>query len=113
MSDGISTEVIVTRRARDGWFVYTCDDLPGLFVASQDDRTAFDDLPASIQKLLKLDLGIECRVPHKVTYREFIAKVNLKERAHSAVAERTAALMGGPPEKIIFGVYPTEDAHVQ
>ena len=65
MSDGISTEVIVTRRARDGWFVYTCDDLPGLFVASQDDRTAFDDLPASIQKLLKLDLGIECRVSHK------------------------------------------------
>jgi len=34
----------VTRKARDGWFVYTCDDLPGLYVASKNDRIAYNEL---------------------------------------------------------------------
>ena len=51
MMDGFSTEVIVKQTARDGWHLYTCDLLPGLFVASQDDRTAYNDVPQSIQRV--------------------------------------------------------------
>lgn len=74
MANGFSTELVVKRKAHEGWFVYTCDELPGLFVASQNDRTAFDDLPASIQKLVKLDHGVDCVVTHKLPYSDLIAR---------------------------------------
>lgn len=72
ITDQPSAEVIVTRKVRDGWFVYTCDQLPGLYVAHQDDRTAYDDIPESIRMLIKLNDGIECQVSHAVSYAEFV-----------------------------------------
>lgn len=93
MSDGFSTEVRVRRQSRDGWFVYTSDELPGLFVASQDDQAAYNDLPKSIQALIKLDLGIECSVTHRIAYAEFVSQIRLQERAQAAVSARTAEML--------------------
>jgi hypothetical protein len=35
-----ATEIQVVRRNRAGWHIYTCEALPGLYVASKDDKTA-------------------------------------------------------------------------
>jgi hypothetical protein len=93
MSKGLSTDLRVMRRVRDGWYVYTCDELPGLLVAGQDDKIAYEDVPESIRVLIKLDHGIDCLVTHKVPYAEFLQTVRLHDRAHEAVARRTAEMM--------------------
>ncbi len=93
MANGYSTEIEVTRKVRDGWFVYSCDVLPGLFVASQDDRAAYNDLPTAIRKLMKLDYGIDCVVTHKVPYADFIVPDIMAGKARDAVRDRTDELM--------------------
>lgn len=82
-------ELNIRRRTRDGWYVYTCDTLPGLYVASQDDKKAFNDLPKAIQMLIKLDVGIDCVVSMKVDYQQLVRMAKLTERAQAAVRERT------------------------
>lgn len=102
MADGISAEVVVTRKVREGWYVYTCKELPGLFVASQDDEVAYNDVPKSIHLLLQLDYGIDCVVSHKVEYDEFLRQMSLADQAREAVNARTAELMGGGEQYIPF-----------
>ena len=102
MADGFSAEVVVRRKVQDGWQVYTCDQIPGLFVASEDDKAAYNDLPASIRALLFLDFGIECVVSHKLSYVEFVQNMRLGARAQDAVAERTADLMDEAVDMIPF-----------
>jgi len=81
MTDNVTTEICVRKTVRDGWHVYTCKELPGLYVAHKNDRTAYDDLPTAIQKLVKLDDGVDCTVSHKLTYAEFIQQAHLSETA--------------------------------
>jgi hypothetical protein len=109
MADGFSTEVVIKRKIQDGWHVYTCDQLPGLFVVSKDDRIAYHDVLRSIKALIKLDFGIDCVVGHKVGYAEFIEQFQLAQRARSAVEERTAELMSGGVEMIPFTVQSVHD----
>ncbi len=102
MADGFSAEVVVRRKVQDGWQVYTCDQMPGLFVASEDDKAAYNDLPASIRALLFLDFGIDCVVSHKLGYAEFVQNMRFGERARAAVAEQTADLMDEAADMISF-----------
>lgn len=108
MADGFSTEVIVKRRQRDGWSLYTSEDLPGLFVACNDDRKAYNDIPASIQALMKLDHGIDCTVTHRVEYSAFVRQVHLRQRATDAVSKRTNDMMDGGNDRLHFAVHPVE-----
>ena len=87
MLDQIGTEIQVRRRIRDGWHVYTCDALPGLYVASKDDKLAYNDLPKSISRLIELDLGQKVTVTHKVSYDTFMRQLFLRIRAQKAVDE--------------------------
>ncbi|HXW30152.1 MAG TPA: hypothetical protein VEK55_12385 [Xanthobacteraceae bacterium] len=87
MANQIGTEIQVRRRIRDGWHVYTCDVLPGLYVASKDDKTAYNDLPQAIATLIKLDLGQDVSVTHKVDYDTFMRQLFLADRAKKAVDE--------------------------
>jgi hypothetical protein len=103
MANGVSTDFVVKRRVRDGWYVYTCDTLPGLLVAGNDDRIAYEDVTNSIRMLLKLDHGVDCVVTHKVSYAEFFRNLRLKERATDAVKRRTADLMDDS-DHIFFNV---------
>lgn len=93
MKTPIGTEISVRRRVRDGWFVYTCSNLPGLYVASKDDRTAYSDLPDAIQKLIKLDHNATVKAVHKIDYDLFIKQIQLQERAQSSVKEMLSELM--------------------
>lgn len=81
MANGWTTEVLVRRTVKDGWHVYTCDELPGLYVAHTNDRVAYNDLPKAIGALVRLDDKVECTVTHKLAYAEFVQRVKLSETA--------------------------------
>ena len=88
----LTAEVCVRRKVKDGWHVYTCDQLPGLYVAHVDDRVAYNDIPASIRSLLKLKLNLDCDVSHKVSYSEFVRALE-SSAARDAMEARTQDLI--------------------
>ena len=51
----VPTEIRVSYREHLGWHLFTCKELPGLFVANKDWKLAFSDLPKAIRSLLVLD----------------------------------------------------------
>ena len=53
---------IVMRRNRDGWFVATSEDLPGLFVAHPDIAEVVADVPVTIKSLYEAQHGVEVQV---------------------------------------------------
>jgi hypothetical protein len=85
-----------------------------LLVASQDDRKAFRDVPASIRALFQLEYGLECAVTQKVGYSEFVQWVALFERA--SVSDLSEKPLGEALEYISFTLYPVsereQDGHV-
>ncbi|SEP41635.1 hypothetical protein SAMN02990966_05948 [Rhodospirillales bacterium URHD0017] len=87
------TEVVVNRKAKNGFYVYTSDALPGLYVASRDDQRAYDDVLESIRQLYHLDFGMDVEVVHIVSHEEFIARMPAGERAREIMHDRTADLM--------------------
>ena len=102
MKHSVSTEISVRYRERDGWHVFTCEELAGLFVASMDRKLAFSDLPDAIRELLKLDLKREYVVSHKLTYGEFVQRNWLSQRAQSTVNARTENLVSKGADAISF-----------
>lgn len=47
-------------------------DVFGLYVASKDPKAAYDDVALAIQKLLKLNDGIDCEIEPELTFSEFV-----------------------------------------
>lgn len=72
---GAKTSVAISYRNESGWHVFVSDDLPGLYVASQDLSTAYEDVARSIQELFWLDEGIECHVAPELPLSDFLATV--------------------------------------
>ena len=70
------TSICVRYKRVEDWHVFVCDELPALYVAHQDARTAFDDVAPSIQALIKLNEGIDCRVVAETSYAEFIQQMH-------------------------------------
>ena len=106
MTDNFSTEVVVMRKAQDGWFVYTCADLPGLYVAHRNDQVAYNDLPEAIRLLVKLNEGIDCAVSHAVPYSEFVRRMHNSD----VLQKRTDDLMAAYPDMIRF-ILQADGAH--
>lgn len=67
-----SAFVRVDYKFRDGWHVFTSADVLGLYVASEDAETAFDDVGPSIEKLVKLNDDIDCEVEVLKSYQDFV-----------------------------------------
>ena len=95
MSDLIksSTEVVVKYQTRGGYHVFTSDAIMGLYIASENLKDAFDDIPRGISLLMKLDYGIDCVVQLKVTYDEFIKHHPNISEARELLESRTRELM--------------------
>lgn len=66
------TSLCVNYKFVDGWHIFASDQLPGLYVASQDARQAFDDVVPSIRMLLKLDEDIDASVEAELSFGEFL-----------------------------------------
>jgi hypothetical protein len=67
-----ATVIRVTYRFIDGCHVYTSDDVYGLYVAHQDPQKAYEAVAPSLEKLIKLNEGIVCRVEPALTYSEMV-----------------------------------------
>ena len=65
------------------WHVFSSRDLIGLYVASTNAERAYGDVQVAIEKLLKLNSGIECKIEPELSFREFLA-LDRKRRMHIA-----------------------------
>lgn len=71
---GKITSVCVEYKNVDSWHVFTCQDLPGLYVASANREIAYNDVGPSIEALLRLDFGIECQAFPEKPFADFVRK---------------------------------------
>lgn len=62
-------QITVEYKIVDGCHVFKSKDLPGFLVASKDMESAFADVAPVMERLLKDNLGIECKVQplHPIT----------------------------------------------
>lgn len=109
-------EIVIRREAwheeGDEWYVYTCHQLPGLVVASTDDREAYDDVPKAVELLIEVSFGVKCRAIPKRSYDDFISQqgITSEEREHRAIAlDRTRELMAEDAEHE-YVIVPTESS---
>ena len=75
---GPKTSVRVEYRHTDGWHIFSSDQLPGLYVASQDAKRAFADVATAIEKLLKLNEGLDVRAEPELSFEEFVRTLQSK-----------------------------------
>lgn len=66
------TSIRVDYKNVEGWHVFTSEELPGLYVASQDPELAYNDVGTALEKLIELDTGATCRVSPEVPFSEFL-----------------------------------------
>lgn len=59
----VPSEFTLKVQHRDGWWVITSDDVPGLVVAHQTMDAAFGDVGLSIRTLTRLNAGVEMFQP--------------------------------------------------
>lgn len=69
------TSIRVDYKHVDGWHIFTSGAVPGLYVASTSPEKAFNDVPVAVEKLLKLNAGIECRVAAETPFRSFLTQI--------------------------------------
>ena len=71
---GEITSIRIDYKHVEGWHVFMSKDIPGLYVASQDAREAYEDVGPTLEKLLKLNAGISCKVTPETSFEEFVRK---------------------------------------
>lgn len=62
----------VNYRFIDGYHVYTSDDVYGLYIAKRDAQAAYEAVAPSLERLIKLNEGIVCRVEPTLTFSELV-----------------------------------------
>jgi hypothetical protein len=67
-----AASIRVHYRFVDGYHVYTSDDVYGLYVANEDSRAAYDAVAPSLEKLIKLNEDLDCRVEPTLTFSELV-----------------------------------------
>jgi hypothetical protein len=86
-----STSVSVDYKRVEEWHVFTSKDMPGLYVASADAETAYNDVLVAIEKLIELDFGRSCKVAPEISFAEFVQMVHAdqgkKKRQPKAVTK--------------------------
>lgn len=85
------TSISVKYKNAGGWHVFASDDLPGLYVASEDAKRAFDDVPLAIEKLLELNQGIKVKAEPELSFFEFLKAVR-SEKQNERHLEKTLVL---------------------
>lgn len=83
------TSIWATYKYVDGWHIFRSDDVVGLYVAHKDAERAYNDVAGSIQLLLKLNEGIDCKVVPELTFKEFLTSL----RDHDEEAANDAPLV--------------------
>lgn len=76
---GPKTSICVNYKNTEGMHVFMSDDLPGLYIASQDAHVAYNDISLAIETLLELNQGIQVKAEPELTFAEFIRAANKAE----------------------------------
>jgi hypothetical protein len=82
MGDKSTSVGVKYKSTIDGWHVFSSEELPGLYVASQDAELAYNDVATAIEKLLWLDEGVKFQIRPEVPFVQFLAM--LRRAAHPA-----------------------------
>lgn len=67
--------ITISYNQRDGWHVFTSQDLPGLYVASRDASVAFKDVATAIEVLFRLDHKVNVTAKPQCTLTELLSRV--------------------------------------
>jgi hypothetical protein len=85
----LTTSIGVFYKHADGWHVFTCKELPGLYIASKDAELAYNDVPVAIEKLLELDFGVKCKAVPELSFAEFVkAQVKAQQQRAASRGQR-------------------------
>jgi hypothetical protein len=93
MSEQPKTTICVNYKCVDGWHVFASDDLPGLYVASQDAKTAFDDVATAIEKLLHLNQGVKVKAEPELSFMDFVRSVSKTAKQKREMREQQPLVM--------------------
>lgn len=94
MGDKISSVGVRYKATFDGWHVFTSSELPGLYVASHDAETAYNDVAPSIEMLLRLDEGVECTIRPELPFQQFVSMLRKANHpAHRFLSEQRYAIL--------------------
>ena len=90
------TSIRVDYKFVDGWHVFSSEQIAGLYVASQDPERAYNDVGTSIEKLLKLNEGIECSVTPELSFPEYVEA----QRARKVPAPKLGKASASQPKSL-------------
>ena len=78
MPDSHLSTITIDYRVIDGWHVFTSADVPGLYVANEDQEVAFDAVGPTIEMLLQLNENVRVEVRPAVTFSRFLDQMKRK-----------------------------------
>lgn len=90
------TSIGVQYKHAEGWHVFFSDDLPGLYVASEDPRKAYDDIAPAIEKLIKLDTGVTVTAEPQLSFEQWLAVLRRPQEARQRIQRAKEALESKP-----------------
>lgn len=89
MPDQVPTTVKVQYRHRDGYHIFTSDQVFGLYVATKNAERAIALLQPSLETLLHKNYGIKCRLEMAAEFGEFVAHHRNPRRDGGGLTDRT------------------------
>lgn len=69
-----STSIEVTHKVVDGWHIFESEQMPGFYVANRDPKRAYEAVAPTIEKLVKLDTGFDCKALADEPFDQFISE---------------------------------------
>ena len=95
MPTDMTAIVMVKYQFIDDYHIFTSEDVYGLYVASKNPEKAFNNVQGSIEKLIKLNDGLDIEVEPVQTYREFLREPAISHAGeahipHPAITQNTS-----------------------
>lgn len=84
---GQVTSILVEYKNVEGWHVFSSPDMVGLYVASKEAEVAYNDVSVAIQKLMRLNSGVEVQVTPALSFCDFMRSIRAEEAAVEAPIE--------------------------
>ncbi|MEZ5932295.1 MAG: hypothetical protein R3F54_10135 [Alphaproteobacteria bacterium] len=78
--------IVVQYQYRDGYHIFTSEDVDGLYVASTNQETAYNSIAQSIETLIRHNEGISCSVEPALSFKEFVRAKDDQIAAHIMVS---------------------------
>ena len=84
MAQAIHATVQVAYSFRDGYHIFTSDEIYGLYVASRDARQAYESVAPAIRELARLNHQIDIEVEASLSFERFVDAAKTSRAASDA-----------------------------